>query len=121
MPMIIKHNWMVVAVSVLIAAAIPVLYKGAMGTGSKIDYKTFRQRGGWGYDIVVNRKLFIHQECIPAISEKKEFSTEVQATEAARLVMSKLKNNKLPTLSLAEVEQICSTGDSVIRQSVAHE
>jgi len=115
-----KHNWIVIAVSILIAAAIPVLYKAGAKV-NEINYKTFNQTGGWGYDIIVNRKLLIHQEYIPAIAQKKEFSTEKQAAQAAQLVMSKLKNNKLPTLSLVEVEQICKTGDSVIRQPVAHE
>ena len=101
-----KHNLVVVGVSILIAAAIPVLYHA--GKRNEINYKIFRQSGGWGYDIVVNRKLVIHQEYIPVIAQKKEFPTEIQAREAAQLVVQKLKNNKLPTLSCAEINQICT-------------
>ena len=105
-----KHNRIVIAVSILIAAAIPFLYKAGV-KGNEINYKTFHQNAGWGYDIVVNGKTRIHQEYIPAIAQKKEFVTETEAEKAAQLVIYKLKNNKLPTLSLAEVEQICSAGD----------
>jgi len=100
-----KHNIIVITICVIIAVAIPFLYK--THEGNKINYKTFRADSGWGYDVVVNGKLLIHQQYIPVVAEKKEFSTEQQAEEAAQLVVSKLKNNKLPTLSKAEVQQIC--------------
>lgn len=103
--MITRHNIIVIAVCVVIAAAIPFLYKSHHGYN--INYKTFRADSGWGYDIVLNGKLLIHQQYIPVVAEKKEFPTEEQAKEAARLVTDKLKNNKLPTLSKAEVQQIC--------------
>ncbi|MFI5186766.1 MAG: DUF4907 domain-containing protein [Chitinophagales bacterium] len=104
--MITKHNAIVIAVSVMIAAAIPFIYK-APGQKEIINYKTFHSDSGWGYNIVLNGKLIIHQEYIPAIAEKKGFSKEIEAGETAQLVISKLKNNKSPTLSKTEVEQIC--------------
>ena len=100
-----KHNIIVIAIAVVIAGAIPFIYQA--GKNEKIDYKTFHTKDGWGYDIVVKGKTFIHQQYIPAISEEKEFETETQAKEMARLVVYKLKNNKLPTLSKTEVERIC--------------
>jgi hypothetical protein len=100
-----KPNIIVITICVIIAAAIPFLYRSH--PGNKINYKTFRADSGWGYDVVVNGKLLIHQQYIPVVAQKKEFPTEQQAEEAAQLVVSKLKNNKLPTLSKAEVQQIC--------------
>ena len=99
-----KHSIIVIILSIAIAAAIPFLYKH---NERKISYQTFHRGSGWGYNIVVNGKLSIHQEYIPAIAEKKEFSTEIQAKETAQLVVYKLKNNKSPTLTKTEVEQIC--------------
>ena len=101
-----KHNIVVITIAVVIAVAIPFIYR--RGKSENVDYKTFHTKGGWGYDIVVNGKTFIHQQYIPAISEEKEFETEVQAKETAQLVIYKLKNNKLPTLSKVEVERICN-------------
>jgi len=106
--MITKHNIIVLCASLVIAASIPILYKYKSGA-TKVEYlsRTFHSGSGWGYDIVMNKKLIIHQEYIPAIAEKKEFQTEKQADAAAQLVLSKLKNNKFPTVSKAEVEQVC--------------
>jgi len=104
--MITKHNIIVVALSVLTAASIPFVYKS--NDHKKINYKTFHLGSGWGYDIIMNGKSVIHQECIPAMAGEKKFPTETQAKQTAELVILKLKNNKVPTLSKTEVEQICA-------------
>jgi len=109
MQTIIKHNIIVIAIAVIIAVAIPFIYISRANSQPGIDYKVFHSATGWGYDIVMNGKLVIHQEYIPTINKKKEFSTATQAKETALLVISKLKNNKFPTLSKKEVEQICGT------------
>ena len=104
--MITKHNIVVITLSVLIAGSIPFIYRS--NTHKKIiGYQIFHVRSGWGYDIIMEGKLVIHQEYIPVISQKKEFPTETKARQTAELVVSKLKNNKFPTLSETEVEQIC--------------
>src|ERR1700746_4082726 len=101
-----KHNIIVIAAAASIAAAIPFILNRK--SEQAISYKVFHSGTGWGYDIAMNGKLIIHQECIPAINEKKQFLSEAQARETAQLVISKLKNNKFPTLSKTEVEQICA-------------
>jgi serine protease inhibitor ecotin len=103
--MITKHNLIVLIASATIALAIPFLYTGK--TAKKIEYKTFYTTNGWGYDILIDKKLVIHQQTIPAIPEKKGFDTEEFAKRAAGSVVDKLKNNKLPTLSYAEISQLC--------------
>ncbi len=103
--MITKHNLVVLIASATIAATIPFLH--TWKTAKKIEYKTFQTTNGWGYDILIDKKLAIHQQYIPAIPEKKGFDTEEFAKRAAGSVVDKLKNNKLPTLSYAEINQIC--------------
>jgi len=105
MTMITKHSLIVLIASASIAATIPFLY--ARKTTKKIEYKTFHTANGWGYDILINTKLVIHQQYIPAMPEKKGFVTEEFAKRAAGSVVDKLKNNKLPTLSYAEITQLC--------------
>jgi len=104
-----KHNIIVIAVSTLMAISVPFIYRPVKK--ERINYKTFHSGPGWGYDIIMNGKLVIHQEWIPAIAEKKEFLNETQAKQTANLVILKLKNNKTPTLSKAEVDQICGTNN----------
>jgi hypothetical protein len=104
---ITKHNIAVIAASLVIAAAIPVFYNSRKQV-EEIRYQIFQEGAGWGYDIIQNDHLIIHQQYIPAIDQKKEFSSEIQARETATLVIAKLRGSKFPTLSKAEVEQICS-------------
>ena len=61
-----KHNLIVITVSVVIAASIPFFYMN--DKRKKMDYKTFHTTAGWGYDILINKKIFIHQEYIPVIA-----------------------------------------------------
>jgi len=102
-----KHNIVVIAVSLVIAASIPLVYKKTLEPRPNVFYHSFHGDHGWGYDIIMNDKLVIHQQYVPALNVKQQFPTREQAEAAAQLVVFKLKNNKFPTLSKSEVEQIC--------------
>ena len=49
---------------------------------------------GFGYDIYVNNKLFIHQTTIPAIPGNKGFATKADAEKAAKVVIAKMQNGE---------------------------
>ena len=101
--MITKHSTIVLAISIAIAIEIPFFY---FSQEKKVDYKIFHTTSGWGYDILVDKRLFIHQECVPVFAEKRGFATEESAWSVARMVVHKLKNNELPTLTYGELTQI---------------
>jgi len=50
----------------------------------------------FGYDIIVNKKTFVHQPHIPAISGNKGFPSEVTARKVAEFVVKKIKRNEMP-------------------------
>jgi hypothetical protein len=59
---------------------------------------------GFGYDIRMNGKLFVHQPNIPAIAGNKGFPTKQCAHRVANLVIQKIKKNQIPpTLTFDEV------------------
>jgi hypothetical protein len=101
--MTIKHSTIVLVISITIAAAIPFYY---LGDTKKVDYKTFHTTIGWGYDILIDERLFIHQECVPVLATKKGFATEESARAAATIVVHKLKNNEQPTLTYGELTKV---------------
>lgn len=68
--------------------------------------KTVRTSGGWGYQIFDHNKLFIDQETIPAIAGDKAFPSEAQAQKVGKLVLKKLENGQLPSVSSDEVRQL---------------
>lgn len=62
---------------------------------------------GWGYNIYRNKKLFIHQPHIPAISGNKGFVSKTDADKIAQLVISKIHKNIIPPdISLHELDSL---------------
>lgn len=100
-----RHNIFVVGVSLLIAASFWII--PSRGNRDIIfSYKIFSSNGGWGYDILVNDSVKIHQDFIPATAEKKAFPGEAQAIAAAELVIKKLKTGSNPSISPEELQTI---------------
>ena len=62
----------------------------------KIDSIDHNGTRGWGYDIMVDGKIYIHQPNIPAIMGNNGFSSEENAQEAGEYIIQKLKNNIVP-------------------------
>jgi hypothetical protein len=62
----------------------------------KIDSIEHNGYHGWGYDILVDGKIYIHQPNIPAIMGNNGFSSEENAQEAGEFIIQKLKNNIIP-------------------------
>lgn len=61
----------------------------------------------FGYDIFTDGLLMIHQPNIPGIQGNKGFANREKAMEAARKVVEKIKNNKMPpTLTLEELKEL---------------
>lgn len=51
---------------------------------------------GWGYNIMVDGKIYIHQPTVPAIMGNNGFSSEQKAAKAAEFVIYKIRNNVIP-------------------------
>jgi hypothetical protein len=62
----------------------------------KIDSIDHNGNRGWGYDIMIDGKIYIHQPNIPAIMGNNGFSSEENAQEAGEFIIQKLKNNIVP-------------------------
>jgi Domain of unknown function (DUF4907) len=61
--------------------------------------------GTWGYDILSEGKLLIHQPHIPALPGNRGFETTAQAERVAAAVIQKMEQGeRMPTLSVAEVQ-----------------
>jgi Domain of unknown function (DUF4907) len=104
--MIIKHSTVVIFVSAMIAAAIPFFFHEH--AQKDVSYKIFKKDSGWGYDISVNGKLFIHQENIPSLAGKRSFTEESHAENTAMLIINKIKRGQLPVVTKFEIQQILS-------------
>lgn len=67
----------------------------------------FSAPGGWGYDILKNNQLFIHQPTIPGQPGQAGFVNEAQARRVGKRVVEKLEQTRaMPTLSNDELRQL---------------
>jgi len=62
----------------------------------KTEIKVFQTENGWGYDIAVNGKPYIHQPTIPALPGNNGFKTKEEAEKIAGLVCDKIRKNIMP-------------------------
>jgi hypothetical protein len=100
-----KHNIIVIGCSALIAVIISFT-QWQKDDKQQIESRVYRVKDGWGYDILVDERLFIRQESIPAIKARQTFPTEEQAKQASKLVINKLKTGQPPALTKFDLEKI---------------
>lgn len=63
--------------------------------------------GGFGYNILVDGKIMVHQPNIPAVMGNRGFDTDEDASKTAALVSFKLKNNIMPpSVTIQELDSI---------------
>jgi hypothetical protein len=99
-----KHNTIILSVAAIVSVAIISFY--GKKHHPKYDYHVFHAQKGWGYDILVDDRRIIHQEEIPVIPEARGFESREQAEKTASIIINKLEQNKLPTLTKFEIEQV---------------
>lgn len=105
-----RYNIIVILIAVFISAAIWITALNRQDDKKKkmLSAKVFEGLNGWGYDILVNDTVFIHQESVPVTETNKGFSQKQQAEKAAGIILQKLQQGKLPTLTKFDIDQICS-------------
>lgn len=62
----------------------------------KVDSIENNGSRGWGYDIIMNGEIHIHQPHIPAVMGNNGFASEEKALKTGEFVIQKIKNNILP-------------------------
>ena len=96
---------------IAVAAAVVILLvnkknKKAVDGKILLTTKAFATNNGWGYDVLTNDTVYIHQQYIPAVEGFQSFTTEKQALEVGNLVIQKLKQNTSPTILLKELDSL---------------
>jgi hypothetical protein len=71
-----------------------------------IELKAIQTPKGWGYDILANGKIFIHQNVIPAIPGGYGFRTKEDALAVGMKVYRRVLDNEIPMVSLEEIKAL---------------
>lgn len=82
--------------------------KQKIPTSEEYGFKTFYEESiGWGYDIMKNGKLLIHQPHIPAANGIKGFDSEKDAKKVAELMIEKIDEGIFPpSITLEELKEL---------------
>jgi len=104
----IKKNWiyLLFSVSIVLFAYKQWFSKKPSGEWVSLKYTTYHTPLGWGYDVLVNDTLFIHQQQMPAVEGKRGFATHEEAASVAELIIYRMKNKQLPTILLKDLDSL---------------
>lgn len=75
---------------------------------SEITAEVFKEGNGFGYDILIDGQIYVHQPTIPAVGGNQTFKSESDAQKAAEIVISKIRQGILPPT--VTVEELQATG-----------
>lgn len=92
------------------ASAIKPLVKaaGVINSPATLRYQIIPAANStWGYNILKDNKIFIHQPHKPGIPGKEGFKDKRDAIKVAELVIAKLQRGEMPpTISLEEMRSL---------------
>ena len=73
-----------------------------------ITTQVFKSNDGWGYDILINNKIHIHQTMIPAVNGIFTFESQEDAKKTAAFVVKLMleRNNDLPNVSIEQLDSL---------------
>ena len=61
-----------------------------------ITFQNNTSAGGWGFDVYVDGKRYIHQPTVPVVAGDYGFRTKEQSEMAGNMMVEKLKQGKQP-------------------------
>lgn len=96
-----KKKFYIALFSVLISLLI-----SCNGRGHFYSLKVIRSGDGWGYEIRINNRPYIHQPYIPAVEGNMPFGDKKTARKTGRVVIEKLKDHQPPGLTREEIDKI---------------
>ncbi|MBS1664994.1 MAG: DUF4907 domain-containing protein [Bacteroidetes bacterium] len=71
-----------------------------------VELKAIQTNKGWGYDILTDGKIFIHQDIVPAIAggAGRGFRTKEDALAVGQKVYERVVAGQMPMVSAEEVK-----------------
>jgi hypothetical protein len=63
-----------------------------------LNYNVFKTETGWGYDVLVNEQVIIHQPFVPGKPGINGFNTEGEAAADAKSVIETIKSGEHPLI-----------------------
>ncbi len=90
--------------SVLLILVFVGIYVADRGRLYKLSL--FKSGQGWGYDVLVGSKPYIHQPFMPAFEGQIAFKDKRSARMTGKLVLKKLRKHQSPAITKEEMESL---------------
>ena len=102
-----KKHKLVLLVAILFAAGSTIFLLAIKPPPAQkgLSYNCFKTEQGWGYDVLVNNQILIHQPFIPGKSGVNGFSTEQEAGADAQNVIEKIKSGEFPLVNHQQLQR----------------
>lgn len=101
------RKWILPIVLLLALTFLVYFNLGRQGRWKKdhvlIELKAIQTPKGWGYDILTDGKIYIHQNIIPAVPGDYGFRTKEDALAVGQKVYERVKKGEMPMVSAEEV------------------
>lgn len=94
----------------LILVSLFIFRAGGLGTShnQQLMLETFQSGNGWGYQILLDGKILVHQPTIPAIDTVMPFPNKQSALYLGQLVLERISSNKGFSVSSEEARHSLS-------------
>lgn len=100
-----KILW-VLSVVVIIALTAVIIFNRR---GPHCRVEVYKSEQGWGYDIVMNNKTYIHQPYMPAANGNVAFESKRAAKKTGDLVLKKLQKRQTPVVTKSELDSLLNS------------
>ena len=105
----IKRNWVYLFFGLSALIFVAGRLRGSDKHGSRtgdlqLTMRTVKTETGWGYDLLLNDTVYIHQDRIPALPGQHSFLCESDARSIGRLALARLKHTRFPVITIAELD-----------------
>lgn len=79
-------------------------YSREADKAQRFEMQTFDTEGGWGYNILLDKKVIVSQPIVPVLDTVMPFPTEESAKVLGQIVLKKILNKENFSVSKQEVE-----------------
>lgn len=111
--MTIRKTYSLIAIAALLVSFAVIFFSRRSGSQKVFIYAEPTQTVyGWGYNIIAADKVHIKQEYMPAVPGKRGFKSPADAMLVGNLVVKKIVENKMPTITIHELDSMGLYKDS---------
>jgi hypothetical protein len=114
--MTIRKTYSLIAIAALLISFAVIFFSRSRDHDNKIFIyaEPVQTVYGWGYNIIAAGKVHIKQEYMPAVPGKHGFKSAADAMLVGNLVVEKITENKMPTITVHELDSMGLYQDSLI-------